>query len=107
LLLALGFLDCVWAWSLLQTNGFIVSYTYAHGINDSIGLSVWSTVMGWAAGIGFHLVALNRVVQRHQKPEAVLLIISALWLTWLCASVWAVSVFGTLVGDILHAAFSH
>ena len=106
LLLALGLLDCLGAWGLLYVHSLVVSYAYGHGINDTIELSVWVVVIGWAVGIILHLIALNRAARQQQRAAAVILITSSLWLTWLCAIVSAFSVYATLIGDLLHAAFS-
>ena len=107
LLLVLGLFDCLGAYGLLQVDALTISYAYSHGISDTIALSVWVFTIGWAAGIVLHLVGLQQRVERQQKAEAALLIVSSLWLTWLCAVVGAVSTYSTIIGDILHAAFSH
>ena len=103
LLLALSVLDCLGAWGLIHVAGLTVSYAYGNGINDTIGLSIWVVVIGWAIGIVLHLVFLNRAAQRRQKAKAAVLIISALWLTWLCTIASALSAYVTLIGDIFRA----
>lgn len=103
LLLALSALDCLGAWGLIQVAGLTVSYAYGNGINDTIGLSIWVVVIGWAIGIVLHLVFLNRAAQRRQKAKVAALIISALWLTWLCTIASVLSAYVTLIGDIFRA----
>ena len=104
-LLALGVLDCLVGWGLIQVAGLTVSYAHDHGVNDTIGLSIWVVVLGWATGIVLHLVALSRAAQHQQKAKAavLILILSSLWLTWLCAIAGAFSAYATLMGDIFHA----
>ena len=78
LLLALGLLDGLAAWGLLYVAALVGNYAYAHGINDTLGLIVWVTVLGGTVGIVLHLVALQRAVDRQQRARAVILLASSL-----------------------------
>ena len=107
LLLALGVVDCLWAWCSMQATRPNVFYAYSHGTNDTIGLSIWVVVISWAIGIVLHLVFLNRAAQRQQKLTMAALIISSLWLTWLCAIAGVFSVYFAVLGDIFHELSGH
>ena len=96
-------LDCIWVWSVFQISGSISSYAHAHGINNTVDLSIWAMVIGWEVGLILHLIILNTVVKRRQKVETVLLIISCLGLTGLCYFALVASALLTLVSDVFYA----
>ena len=107
LLLALGLLDCLGAWTLLYVDTLITNYAYAHGISNALGLNIWVIAIGSAGGIILHLVALQRTALRRQRVRAAILLASALWLTWLCWLAGAISAYFTSIGDIFRALPGH
>lgn len=101
LLLVLALLDCLGAGAILQAGFLAISYTSGHGPHNTTELSGWVVVVGWAAGITGHLVALQRAAKHHQTAEAIVLLASVLLLTGLCQLVVAFVLYAATVVEVL------